>query len=177
MPWVSCACQRLVCTLCLDLWLRREGESSGSLSGLWLLDSDEDFSCEVMSMCPHWRRAATVSRCCHMPAACWALCDHSPVVPVDLLPDSVTCCCSGSWAFFSQTRQLLDTLWVTCSVDSVLNLPQWRQHQIPQIKGSVHETVSSPLSPSPHWLQVPVVTCASDSWATGWQFPLPPCWV
>ena len=50
---------------------------------------------------------------------------------------------------FPQTRQLSDTLWVTCSVDSVLNLSPWRQHQIPQIKGSVPKTVSFPLNPSP----------------------------
>lgn len=48
-----------------------------------------------------------VSRCCHVPAACWALCDHSPVVPGDLLPDSVTCCRSGSLAFFSPDQAVV----------------------------------------------------------------------
>ena len=31
-----------------------------------------------------------VPSCHHVPAACWALYDHSPVAPSDLLPDSVT---------------------------------------------------------------------------------------
>ena len=107
MPWVSCACQQLVYALCLDLWLRREGESGGSLSGPWLLDSDEDFACEVVSMSSLEENSGRVNSRHHVPAACWVLYDHSPVALGDLLPDSVTCCCSDSFALFSPDQAVV----------------------------------------------------------------------
>ena len=138
----------LLYTLCLGLWLRREGESSGSLSGLWLLDSDEDLPCEVVSTCPHWRRAAAesavVTTCLllagrFMSTVLWRLVTFSliqlPVAALILLH------------FFPQPRQLSDTLWVTCSVDSVLSLCPWRRHRISQMKGSAPTTVSPTSTP------------------------------
>ena len=56
---------------------------------------------------------------------------------------------------------------------SILTLPTWRQHQIPQVKGSVLNLLTQPHIRCQS--QVQVVTCASDQPAIIQRFPrLPP---
>ena len=53
---------------------------------------------------------------------------------------------------------------------STLTLFTWRQHQIPQVKGSVRPTKLPPSTADAN-LQPQVITCTSDPLPVKWGFP------
>ena len=81
---------------------------------------------------------------CQVPAAFWELydLDNNPVVPGDVLPGSVTPCCSdsdnNSDVCFSPDQAVVGHQLGVLLCNSVLTLSLWRQHQILQVKGSAH---------------------------------------
>ena len=85
-------------------------------------------------------------------------------------------CSPNGWEFFPMASKSLQHQLGILQCHSTLTLSTWRQHQIPQVKGSVRPTKLPPSNADAN-LRPQVITCTPDPLPLKWGFPWPPLWI